>query len=134
MDSHWSHQRPGYRCRHGHTSATPPSCGSRNADVREDRILAHLPALILRLTAVAGGQPPRPGTGRAPSIQEAIDHLRASGLALTYDPMAKTLTADTERAERILIGRHRPPPEAADKRQLRPPIARGQDGRRMADA
>ncbi|MFE0457918.1 recombinase family protein [Kitasatospora sp. NPDC058965] len=25
MDSHWTHQRPGYRCRHGHTSASTPS-------------------------------------------------------------------------------------------------------------
>ncbi|MFJ5533410.1 hypothetical protein [Streptomyces sp. NPDC093261] len=24
MASHWSHDRPGYRCRHGHTSATRP--------------------------------------------------------------------------------------------------------------
>ncbi|MGH3599822.1 MAG: recombinase family protein, partial [Pseudonocardiaceae bacterium] len=25
MDSNWVHQRPGYRCRHGHTSAKPPA-------------------------------------------------------------------------------------------------------------
>jgi site-specific DNA recombinase len=37
MDSHWVNNRPGYRCRHGHTSAKP-STGSqpRNLYLRED--------------------------------------------------------------------------------------------------
>ncbi len=56
MDSHWTHQRPGYRCRHGHNSATTPqSDRPRNAYVREDQILAHLPALVLRVTGAVGG-------------------------------------------------------------------------------
>ncbi|MDH6213185.1 recombinase family protein [Streptomyces pseudovenezuelae] len=50
MESHWSH-RPAYRCRHGHSSATPPiPRRTPNAYVREDHILPHLPALLIRLT------------------------------------------------------------------------------------
>jgi hypothetical protein len=39
MESAWSHGKPAYRCRHGRTTAAPPS-GDRpgNAYVREDRI------------------------------------------------------------------------------------------------
>jgi site-specific DNA recombinase len=46
-DAHWVHGRPGYRCRHGHTSASPPQPGRPKAMyVREDRLLAALPRLI----------------------------------------------------------------------------------------
>jgi site-specific DNA recombinase len=51
MESAWSNGKPAYRCRHGHTSAAPPDPGrAKNAYVREDRIVAHLPALYLRLS------------------------------------------------------------------------------------
>ncbi|MGK5518230.1 hypothetical protein ACSNN9_02635 [Micromonospora sp. URMC 107] len=30
MESHWIDQRPGYRCRHGHTS-TQPTAGARSS-------------------------------------------------------------------------------------------------------
>ncbi|MEY9966184.1 site-specific DNA recombinase [Streptacidiphilus sp. MAP12-16] len=100
MDSHWAHQRPGYRCRHGHNSATTPHPDQRrNAYVREDLILAHLPALVLRLRAAVAGMADEP-----PTVLEAAEYLRARGITLTYDAGARTLTADTERAERILIG------------------------------
>ncbi|MER7178371.1 zinc ribbon domain-containing protein [Streptomyces hyaluromycini] len=50
MESHWT-QRPAYRCRHGHSSAVPPlPHRTPNAYVREDHVLPHLPALIIRLT------------------------------------------------------------------------------------
>ena len=45
MDAHWVNNRAGYRCRHGHTSAqraTPDR--AKNLYVREDHILASLPA------------------------------------------------------------------------------------------
>jgi hypothetical protein len=36
MESAWSNGKPAYRCRHGHTSATPPDPGrARNVYVRE---------------------------------------------------------------------------------------------------
>ncbi|MFB7502906.1 hypothetical protein ACFC0P_05140, partial [Streptomyces broussonetiae] len=54
-ESHWSHDRPGYRCRHGHTSATRPDPGRiPNTYVREDHVMRHLPALHLRLTGHMG--------------------------------------------------------------------------------
>jgi hypothetical protein len=40
MDAHWVNSRPGYRCRHGHTSARTRSPGlAKNVYVREDRLL-----------------------------------------------------------------------------------------------
>ncbi|MFI6326544.1 recombinase family protein [Nonomuraea sp. NPDC050556] len=43
MDAHWVNDRPGYRCRHGHTSARRQSSGSTKFFyVREDRVLAAL--------------------------------------------------------------------------------------------
>ncbi|WP_329584638.1 hypothetical protein OG500_30235 [Kitasatospora sp. NBC_01250] len=67
--------------------------------MREDQILAHLPALILRLTAADRGV-----AGEPPTALDAVEYLRASGITLTYDAVTKALTAGTERAERILIG------------------------------
>jgi len=45
MESAWSSGRAAYRCRHGRTTASAPSLERpKNAYVREDRILPHLPA------------------------------------------------------------------------------------------
>ena len=75
MESAWSNGKPAYRCRHGHTSAAAPDPGRpKNAYIREDRILPHLPALHLLLTGAqpessAGGAPaavPTSGTRPAP--------------------------------------------------------------------
>ena len=55
MESARSNGKPAYRCRHGHTTAS--NCGPgqpRNAYIREDLILPHLPALHLLLTEPAG--------------------------------------------------------------------------------
>ena len=47
MDAHWVHGRPGYRCRHGYSSAMPrPADAPRNVYVREDRLLEVLPGLL----------------------------------------------------------------------------------------
>jgi hypothetical protein len=57
MESAWSNGKAAYRCRHGHTSATPPDPAlPKNAYIREDRVLPHLPALYLLL---AGAEPAR---------------------------------------------------------------------------
>src|SRR5215470_17982063 len=43
MDSHWVHGRPGYRCRHGHTSAQPTTPDRpKTLYLREDRILVRI--------------------------------------------------------------------------------------------
>ncbi|MFF3377611.1 recombinase family protein [Streptomyces sp. NPDC002680] len=58
MESHWAH-RPAYRCRHGHSSATPPiPHRTPSAYVREDHVLPHLPALAIRLTNDHATTPP----------------------------------------------------------------------------
>lgn len=52
MDAHWVNDRPGYRCRHGHTSAKPAdTTRPGNLYVREDEILAYLNGQFARLGA-----------------------------------------------------------------------------------
>ncbi|WP_406045909.1 recombinase family protein [Micromonospora sp. NBC_00898] len=47
MDSHWVHRRPGYRCRHGHTSATTSDRDRlKNIYVREDIAIASVAAQL----------------------------------------------------------------------------------------
>ena len=66
MESAWSNGKPAYRSRHGHTTASAPSPERpKNAYVREDRILPHMPALHLLLTEAAGGRRRR----RAPAAE-----------------------------------------------------------------
>ena len=73
MESAWSNGKPAYRCRHGHTSATGTDpARPKNAYIREDRILPHLPALHLLLT----GLPRTPGGG--PAAGAAADRRRQS--------------------------------------------------------
>ncbi|WP_436789718.1 zinc ribbon domain-containing protein [Yinghuangia sp. YIM S10712] len=96
MESCWSNGHAAYRCRHGHTSATPRNANRMpNAYVREDAILAHLPALHLVLT----------GEDTAPDPAGALARLRTDGIELIYDQTNRTVTAGTEKKERIAIGR-----------------------------
>jgi hypothetical protein len=105
LESSWSNGRAAYRCRHGHTSATCPDPGrEKNLYIREDHILPHLAALAILLTgqqraAHWAGQA-RPITGPA-RVGEIIDHLRARGTTLTYDPQDRALRADTGEAVTI---------------------------------
>jgi hypothetical protein len=70
----------------------------RNAYVREDRILAHLPALHLLLTGPVAGQRRR-RTRRGIDVhsqataEHAINHLRENQIILSYDPASGTLRA-----------------------------------------
>ncbi|GAA2216324.1 hypothetical protein GCM10009850_117930 [Nonomuraea monospora] len=69
LDSHWVNGRPGYRCRHGFTSARPREVsGPKCLYVREDRLLAEL------LAKVGGGERDGPA--------EIIAALRADGLVI----------------------------------------------------
>jgi site-specific DNA recombinase len=113
MESAWSNGKPAYRCRHGHTSATRPDpARPPNAYIREDRILAHLPALHLLLagTQAAGGRARR-RTRRgadvrpAASPDEAIGYLRDHQIILTWDPAAGALQASTTRATMTVTGK-----------------------------
>ena len=56
MESAWANGKPAYRCRHGHTTASTRGPGRlKNAYIREDRILPHLPALHVLLTGAGTG-------------------------------------------------------------------------------
>ena len=108
MESAWSNGKPAYRCRHGHTTAANPGQGRpRNAYIREDRILPHLPALHLQLTEPAGGQRRR-RTRRGvdvryqPGPEDVIGYLRDRQITLTYDPASGILNAETAEAAQTI--------------------------------
>ena len=110
MEPAWSNGKAAYRCRHGHTSAATPDPGRpKNAYLREDRTLRHLPALHLLLTRP--GLPPvrRRRTRRgvevraALSPQDAIRFFRENEIALAYDQATGTLRADNSDIAKTMI-------------------------------
>src|SRR5215472_12547382 len=109
LESSWSNGRPAYRCRHGYTSATQPDpTRPKNTYIREDQILPHLAALAILLTGREQVQD-QPGqasqfTGPAQAA-ELIEHLRATGCTLTYDPRLRTLRTDTGDSVAVTVGR-----------------------------
>jgi site-specific DNA recombinase len=107
MESAWCNGKPAYRCRHGYTTASAPDPSRpKNAYVREDRIVSHLPALHLLLTGPAGGtrrRRTRQGTDiRCQAAQDVICYLRDQQITLTYDPAAGTLHAGTGEAAQTI--------------------------------
>jgi site-specific DNA recombinase len=113
MDSAWSNGKPAYRCRHGHTSTAPPDPDrAKNAYVREDRILARLPALYLLLTGAQGTRGrtrrrTRKGADVRPAIstEEVLGYLRKRQISLTWDPASAMLRAGTSRAIKTVTGK-----------------------------
>jgi site-specific DNA recombinase len=110
MESAWSNGKPAYRCRHGHTSAAAPDpARPKNAYVREDRILPHLPALYLLLTGTRPAEGRRRRTRRGADVrhpvsdQEVTGYLREREITLTYDPAAGTLQAGTCETAKTVI-------------------------------
>ncbi len=108
MESAWSNGKAAYRCRHGHTSAAPPDpARPKNAYVREDRILPHLPALHLLLTGTepARRRRTRRGADTRPQAgaDDVIGYMRGRAVTLTYDPAAGTLQAGTCEAIKTII-------------------------------
>jgi site-specific DNA recombinase len=104
MESAWSNGNAAYRCRHGHTTASRRGPGQlKNAYIREDRILLHLPALHLQLSEPAGGQRRRRtrcgiDVRYQPSPEDVIGYLRERQITLTYDPASGALDAGTAEA------------------------------------
>jgi len=104
LESAWSNGKPAYRCRHGYTSATRPNPGRpKNAYLREDLIVPHLPGLHLLLTEPAAGQRRRRTRrgidARCPATAgAAISYLRENQVTLTYHPASGTLHAGTGKA------------------------------------
>jgi site-specific DNA recombinase len=104
LESAWSNGKPAYRCRHGYTSATRPNPNRpKNAYLREDLIVPHLPGLHLLLTEPAAGQRRR-RTRRGIDVrcqataEAAISYLRENQVMLTYNPASGTLHAGTGKA------------------------------------
>jgi site-specific DNA recombinase len=80
MDSHWVHGRPGYRCRHGRTSAQPATPDRpKTLYLREDRILARI------ALDIEPAQPPDP--------TKLANYLRTQGVTILCN--ADTCTLDT---------------------------------------
>jgi site-specific DNA recombinase len=104
LESCWANDRVAYRCRHGHTSATRPDPDRpKNLYVREDHLLAHLPAVFLLLNRGSAGAVPTEGA--SPSPAEVISYLRAQHVELVYGPHGRTLRADVPDAVRVRVDR-----------------------------
>ena len=85
MDAHWVNGRPGYRCSHGHTSAKPrPPDQPKNLYIREDRVLAALPGLIIELDHSL----------QAAGLPEMALFLRANDLKIVCARTAWTITKE----------------------------------------
>jgi DNA invertase Pin-like site-specific DNA recombinase len=86
MDAHWVHDRPGYRCRHGYTSATPrPDDAVRNVYVREDRLVDVLPGLLEDVEGVQAGV----------ELLDVVEGLRQSGLEVVCGHQGQRLQRAT---------------------------------------
>jgi site-specific DNA recombinase len=73
MDSHWVHERAGYRCRHGHRStASKPVDAPDNLYVREDAMLRGLAVRVALDDRDAAG---------ATSPQDALEFLRSNAIS-----------------------------------------------------
>ena len=110
LESCWANNRPAYRCRHGYSSAvTPDSARPKNLYIREDHVLAHLPALLASGEPSAGRRRRRTrggvGLWRSASEQDVVGYLRAREITLIYDPRTKTLQADPPDAVTTIISR-----------------------------
>jgi site-specific DNA recombinase len=108
MESAWSNGKPAYRCRHGHTTASAPGPERlKNAYVREDRILPHLPAVPVQLAGPAAEQRRRRTRSgvdvrHQASPEDVIRYLRERQITLTYDPASGTLNAGTAQAAQTI--------------------------------
>ena len=110
MEPAWSNGKAAYRCRHGHTSAAAPDPGRpKNAYLREDRALEHLPALHLLVTELEPSPVRRRRTRRgvdvppALSLQEVIRFFRENQIALVYDQATGTLQAGKNETSKTII-------------------------------
>lgn len=112
MEPAWSNGKAAYRCRHGHTSATRPDPGRpKNAYLREDRALEHLPALQLLLAQAEPATARRRRTRRgidvrpAPDPQDAVRFFHENEVTLVYDQAVGTLSADRNETAKTIISK-----------------------------
>ncbi|RJQ92547.1 recombinase family protein [Amycolatopsis panacis] len=89
MDSHWVHHRPGYRCRHGHSSARQPATGRpKTIYLREDH-------LIDRIAAHIGDSDDHDAGGHVRTCLIAAE-LRATGSIVVCDRRGVTLVSECD--------------------------------------
>jgi site-specific DNA recombinase len=112
MESSWSNGKAAYRCRHGHTSAAASGPGHpKNAYMREDRALPHLPALQLLLTRAEPLPARRRRTRRGVDVRSALSpqnvvrFLRENEVTLVYDQTTGTLQAGTSGVAKTIAGK-----------------------------
>jgi hypothetical protein len=82
LDSHWVNNRPGYRCRHGHSSAHPAKDHEdreRAVYLREDELLQDLASALRR------------GSGPPPAAQEVPTLLREHKITIVCGHTHRTL-------------------------------------------
>ncbi|MCW3817758.1 recombinase family protein [Micromonospora sp. DR5-3] len=88
MDSHWVHARPGYRCRHGHTSSrTKTSPQPKILYIREDHLLD-------RIRHDRGLHRHHPAL-RSPDPEKLTAYLRTNNMVIVCDHRAWTVEAET---------------------------------------
>ena len=110
MESAWSNGKAAYRCRHGHTSAAGPDPGRpKNAHLREDQVLPHLPALHLLLTRAEPLRVRRRRTRRGVDVRaaispdDAIRFFRENEIALVYNQVTGVLQAESSDVAKTII-------------------------------
>jgi DNA invertase Pin-like site-specific DNA recombinase len=84
LDSHWVNDRPGYRCRHGYTSASPSTDRPRRHRViyvREDELLQDLASTLRH----ESGNPVRP--------DEVPTRLREGSIVVIFSHTARQLSS-----------------------------------------
>ncbi|MBB5959627.1 hypothetical protein FHS29_006248 [Saccharothrix tamanrassetensis] len=101
MDSHRSHGRPAYRCRHGHTTAhTRPADTPRNLYLREDHLFARIAAHL-----TAAGIADNPDADHTAQLVDELD--------LTFRCDAGGVTVLDRTTTRARTPRRRPTPRPA---------------------
>ncbi|WP_233605792.1 recombinase family protein [Micromonospora sp. Llam0] len=90
MDAHWVNDRPGYRCRHGHTSAQQRVRGHpKNLYVREDHLLDSLANQLAGMTCengrVRGPTHSALPAESADGLNEVVAFLRENNLTIVCD-------------------------------------------------
>nr|WP_143728165.1 hypothetical protein [Micromonospora cremea] len=88
MDSHWVHGRPGYRCRHGHTSSrTKTSPQPKILYMRSDHLLD-------RVQHDRGLHRHHPAL-RSPDPEKVATYLRANHMIIVCDQHTWTVESET---------------------------------------
>lgn len=100
MEAHWIHGRPGYRCRHGHTTTRPPEPDRQKPlYLREDVLLARITAKL-----------PICGPDSADAGPAVAAYLRTNQTMVTCDRDTVTIHSRPP-TSRTALPQQRPPPK-----------------------